>query len=72
MIYAASIGAKIVEKHFTLSHDYSDFRDHKLSATPGEMAELVNKIRNIYTIKVLDILKLQKKKLKTKFNLEDL
>ncbi len=68
-IYAASIGAKIVEKHFTLSHDYSDFRDHKLSATPGEMAELVNKIRNIYTIKGSRYFKVTKEEIKNKVQL---
>ena len=25
-------GAKIIEKHFTLDKNYSNFRDHKLSA----------------------------------------
>lgn len=50
-IYASSIGAKIIEKHFTLSHNFSDFRDHKLSATPKEMTELVNKIRKVKIIK---------------------
>ena len=34
-------GARILEKHFTLDHDFSDFRDHKLSADPGELRELV-------------------------------
>ena len=44
---AASMGAKIIEKHFTLSHNFSKFRDHKLSANPSEMKLLVKKIRNI-------------------------
>ena len=35
-------GAKIIEKHFTLSNDYSTFRDHKLSLNPNDMKNLVN------------------------------
>lgn len=42
---AVALGARIIEKHFTLAHDYSDFRDHQLSATPDEMTELVRRIR---------------------------
>ncbi|MDB2494380.1 N-acetylneuraminate synthase family protein [Candidatus Pelagibacter bacterium] len=38
-------GARIVEKHFTLDKNLSDFRDHKLSADPEEMRLMVNKIR---------------------------
>ena len=34
-------GARIVEKHFTLDKNYSDFRDHKLSADPKEMSLMV-------------------------------
>jgi len=39
------VGARIVEKHFTLDKNYSDFRDHQLSADPLEMKMMVNKIR---------------------------
>jgi sialic acid synthase SpsE len=38
-------GARIVEKHFTLDKNYSDFRDHQLSVDPNEMSSLVKKIR---------------------------
>ena len=44
-VIAAALGARIIEKHFTLDKNYSDFRDHQLSADPAEMAELVRKIR---------------------------
>tara|TARA_B100001559_G_C16498002_1_gene621839 strand:+ start:1472 stop:2485 length:1014 start_codon:yes stop_codon:yes gene_type:complete len=44
-IYAALLGARIIEKHFTIDKNYSDFRDHQLSADPNEMKLLVNKIR---------------------------
>ena len=38
-------GARIVEKHFTLDKNFSNFRDHKLSADPKEMSTMVRKIR---------------------------
>lgn len=44
-LMAIALGARIVEKHFTLDKHYSDFRDHQLSADPGEMRELVRRIR---------------------------
>lgn len=45
-ILSVALGARIVEKHFTIDHDYSDFRDHKLSADPAEMRTLVDRIRH--------------------------
>ena len=39
-------GARIIEKHFTLDRNYSDFRDHQLSADPAMMTELVKAIRD--------------------------
>ncbi|MCZ6654670.1 MAG: N-acetylneuraminate synthase family protein, partial [Planctomycetota bacterium] len=47
---AASLGARIIEKHFTLDKHYSDFRDHQLSADPREMAELVQAVRQVETM----------------------
>lgn len=44
-VAAVAMGARIVEKHFTLANDYSDFRDHQLSADPKDMARLVQRIR---------------------------
>lgn len=44
-VTAVAMGARIIEKHFTLANDYSDFRDHQLSADPNTMANLVNRIR---------------------------
>ena len=41
-IIAASLGARIIEKHFTLDKNFSDFRDHALSADKHEMSHLVN------------------------------
>jgi len=44
-VLAAALGAAIVEKHFTLDHAFSDFRDHQLSADPAEMRQLVERVR---------------------------
>ena len=46
-VYSVLLGAKVVEKHFTLDNDFSDFRDHKLSLNPLNFSKLVNKIRKI-------------------------
>jgi len=43
-VVAVALGARIVEKHFTLDKNFSDFRDHQLSADPAEMKELVEKV----------------------------
>ncbi len=42
---AVALGARLIEKHFTIDKNYSDFRDHQLSADPDEMRELVERIR---------------------------
>ena len=44
-VLAVAVGARIVEKHFTIDKHYSAFRDHELSADPVEMKELVDRIR---------------------------
>lgn len=43
-IIAVALGARIIEKHFTIDKNYSDFRDHQLSVDPEEMSLLVKKI----------------------------
>ena len=50
-LHAISLGATVIEKHFTLDHNYSSFRDHQLSATPAELELLVKTAREIFTIK---------------------
>lgn len=45
-VLAVALGARVIEKHFTLDHKYSDFRDHQLSADPPGMRELVQRVRN--------------------------
>jgi len=47
---AVACGGRIIEKHFTLDHNYSDFRDHQLSANPVEMADLVKRVRLLETL----------------------
>lgn len=39
------LGAKVIEKHFTLNNNYSSFRDHKLSLNPNNMKILVEQVR---------------------------
>lgn len=46
-IYSVAAGARIVEKHFSIDKNYSDFRDHQLSAEPHEMKIMVDKIRQL-------------------------
>lgn len=50
---AVALGARIVEKHFTLEalEAESDFRDHALSAKPDEMRGLVEQIAAIETMR---------------------
>ena len=47
-IAAVSLGAKIVEKHFTLDKNLEG-PDHKASLEPSELLKMVNSIRNIET-----------------------
>jgi len=44
---AVSLGAQIIEKHFTLDKNLSDFHDHQISATPDEFKELVERTKLI-------------------------
>lgn len=44
---AVALGARIIEKHFTLDNGFSDFRDHQLSADPDEMRRLVDGVRKM-------------------------
>jgi sialic acid synthase SpsE len=48
-IAAAAMGAIIIEKHFTLDKD-QPVGDHKLSADPDDLGELVKKVREIETM----------------------
>ena len=44
-LYAALMGAKIIEKHFTLDNKFSNFRDHKISLNPSNFKKMVILIR---------------------------
>jgi len=44
-VLSVALGARVIEKHFTIDKNHSDFRDHKLSADPEELAELVRRVR---------------------------
>jgi N,N'-diacetyllegionaminate synthase len=44
---AVALGARILEKHLTLRHDFSEFRDHQLSAEPAELRELVDRVAEV-------------------------
>ncbi|MFL3005282.1 MAG: N-acetylneuraminate synthase family protein [Candidatus Neomarinimicrobiota bacterium] len=46
-IASVGIGARIIEKHFTKNKNYSDFRDHKISADPDEFFKMVRSIREV-------------------------
>ena len=46
-ILAASRGANIIEKHFTLDKSDQSIRDHTLSATPSEFRNMVNICKDI-------------------------
>jgi N-acetylneuraminate synthase/N,N'-diacetyllegionaminate synthase len=49
-VLSVAVGARVVEKHFTLDKNFSDFRDHKLSADPTDLAEMVRRIREADTL----------------------
>jgi N,N'-diacetyllegionaminate synthase len=44
-VLAVGLGARIVEKHFTLDKSRTSFRDHALSADPQDFQEMVRRIR---------------------------
>lgn len=44
-VLSVAVGARIIEKHFTISKTHSDFRDHQLSADPADLAELARRVR---------------------------
>lgn len=46
-VLAVAVGARIIEKHFTLDRNYSDFRDHQLSADPAMLKQMVQEIREV-------------------------
>lgn len=49
-VLAVAAGARLIEKHFTLDNNTSAFRDHKISADPLAMSELVRRIRRAESV----------------------
>jgi N,N'-diacetyllegionaminate synthase len=45
-LVALALGARVIEKHFTLDKNYSAFRDHALSAEPHELAQLARAMKS--------------------------
>jgi N-acetylneuraminate synthase/N,N'-diacetyllegionaminate synthase len=45
-VLSVALGARVIEKHFTLDKNLSEFRDHQLSADPDELAELARRVRD--------------------------
>lgn len=50
-VAAVALGARIIEKHFTLDKNLSAFRDHQLSTNPEEFAEMVKRIRLVESMR---------------------
>ena len=46
-VAAVAAGACLIEKHFTIDNNYSEFRDHQLSATPDTLRQMIERIRDI-------------------------
>jgi N,N'-diacetyllegionaminate synthase len=47
---AVALGARVIEKHFTLDNNFSDFRDHQMSCNPEDMRVYCEKIRMAETL----------------------
>lgn len=46
-VAAVTLGARIIEKHFTVDKNYSSFRDHQMSADPAELKQLVEAVDQV-------------------------
>ena len=46
-VVAAALGAKVIEKHFTLDNNFSNFRDHKVSLNPVNFKRMVLSVRRV-------------------------
>ena len=63
-LIAVSLGAKIIEKHFTLNNNFSKFRDHLISLNPIDMKQLVSSIRRAELMLGFEEKKIQKSEVK--------
>jgi len=66
-LIAVAMGAKLIEKHFTLNKKMSG-PDHKISADPLQFAELVKNVRNIEKILGNELKRCQKSELDNRIN----
>jgi len=46
-VLSVAMGARIIEKHFTIDNNYSDFHDHQFSADPTDFKEMVDRINSV-------------------------
>lgn len=46
-VLSVVLGARIIEKHFTIAKDSSDFHDHQLSANPDDLGQLVQRVNEV-------------------------
>ena len=44
-VLSVALGARVIEKHFTLDKSSKSFRDHQISADPQDLAELVRRVK---------------------------
>ena len=58
-VAAVALGAKIIEKHFTIDNNFSDFHDHKVSLNPKDMKKMIKKIRRLEIMLGADSKKIQ-------------
>ncbi|MBZ0156310.1 MAG: N-acetylneuraminate synthase family protein [Alphaproteobacteria bacterium] len=49
-VASAALGARVIEKHFTLDKTRATFRDHQLSADPDDLKALVTQVREVEKI----------------------
>lgn len=49
-VLAVAMGARIIEKHFTLDKTKISFRDHAISADPSDLKVMVDRIRHVETL----------------------
>jgi sialic acid synthase SpsE len=49
-LLAVALGARVIEKHFTLDRNFSTFRDHQLSSDPEELKRLVEGAARVRTL----------------------
>ncbi len=49
-LFAVTLGARVIEKHFTLDKNYSDFPDHPISMDPDDLRQLMERIPEVQSL----------------------